>query len=231
MSKARRPEAAIYLDGREVNAIDKGTAAQIHTQYVTAEGVYSFSDEGRLLRWLAKKKVYQAAHEEQEARAVSSRRLLGRLSPAARTAYQRKYASMLALERRAMESRMKIAGVKRGEDLETTKHPGLKGFGSSAWLYRHCDWSSLCLYMPVNSTLPELFTSGCNDVISSLSVHTGWGSGQSLKLWEHTLYRGRAIVVVASSTAVYVRVRCLKGTPYWFNDKASSVLLTQLPVN
>lgn len=219
-----RAVGPVQLDGRRVDRIDRKTVEECVAQFVTSEGIHNFSSNRALTTWLTKKPALQADEEVREARAAQLRHRYRRMSEKERMAEARRVGNMLDLERRAMEARMKIAGVRSGEDLHRTREPLVRGMADSAWLYKKPNRSNFCFYLPVNSTIPYLL--GCNDAVTSLTVWTGYGAAQSLALWEDSWYRGRKLVVIASVQEVTRRIGTLKGYPHYFNDKASSAMLT-----
>lgn len=226
MTAPRKPGRDFFLDNSRASAVDDEMGEAIDTQYVTSEGVHSFTTKAALRKWLAGHKAMQRLDDAQARRADQIRTAFEKLSPHERAGLQRRYTDLMTLHWDAMKLRAKIAGVSQPEELENTQHPLLKGFGNSAWLYRHCNWRSLCMYMPVNSFLASLHLFGCGDAVSSLSIHTGWGAAQSLALYTDSGFMGPRRVFVADVQTVYLRVACLKGYPHYFNDRASSAMLT-----
>jgi hypothetical protein len=221
-------DRVVFVDGVRSKQIAESEALRIKEYFVTEDGVYAFTSQDELERWLLKQPAIRRAREVTDHGIAKLKAYAGGLLPAQREALLEEFATVVRQERAAISERLKHSQTMMKFVTDTmARRMELKSVGlgapGGAYCFRHCSYNGYYIYFPEMSptTVPSLYLLGMNDAISSVQM-VRHGTSFQLNLFEHSGYRGRRISINSGAADTVIGVKCLKGSPYYFNDKASS---------
>lgn len=211
----------VLLNGERI--LEKGFEApsSIADYFVTSEGIQAFSDPNSRDEWLANNKEMNECYRYCESTGENVRHYFRESKQEDREKLLNAYMSALQKKAEAIDVVWQCFGINSIDEWIAFDNPLFNKLGHSVFLWKHCGYRGVHLYLEGSVQLPVLW--GINDAISSVTVRSG-GFSQGVRLYQHSFFRGRSITVVAAAGWNTRRIRCLKGYPYYFNDKASSVI-------
>jgi len=218
------PKLPLFLDGQKTTKLAEAECRKITDFLVLEKEIHAFTEDQNRDSWLQKNKQVQSNYEYVSKGVSDVQQKFKQMDQQNREKILDPYVKRLRIQN-------EFVHMLHDQDAEQNiQVPSLFKAASSWWpegayLYKHCGFGGYWIYLPLNSTIPHLSFLGLNDAISSV-ILVRHSTPFSCSLYEHGWYQGRRVTIVAGSPGTTTQVRCLKGYPYYFNDKASSVIVS-----
>ncbi|HAR45558.1 MAG: hypothetical protein A2X56_08645 [Nitrospirae bacterium GWC2_57_13] len=222
---------SIYFDGKQVNGVTEKEAKKATNYIVTDDGVYIFTEDNKATEWLRSKPRYGVKNYESITSAAKQiQNQFAHMNQLQREQLLDKASSALMRLKGAIEPIEQVSDLDENGSIDYQSNSFMAYSANIYWpegayLYKHCSYGGTWIYMPFNSTFPHLSLVGMNDAVSSVKL-VRHGFPFSVNLFEHGFYTGRRVTIVSGAEGTVRSVSCFVGSPYYFNDKASSVFVS-----